>query len=301
MVVYVCFRIFQLNIQSYDIKHPVMKRYLLFSLLVCFQTVFTVGCTTPEGSGVVEGEFFILGCEESDNYGSVTNKAYFDMMANFFVGEPVLDESAVPRNHRFDIRMQRGSNTLADTDVLYIQITRAALAARLFSQGLPLPVGPDENVSATLGLYLTCPSFYDGPDAYYEGDACPVLTIEEQNELCSGVDYGTLENSFRVPQAPFSKGQSCIILCQFGSAVRGQEIPDDFKIDFGDTVSGIYFFTLGNRRALYTANEICGDGLDNDGDGTVDEDICDEVTAGGFVQGNFEIKVIRAKAIQSFP
>ncbi|MBU1221983.1 hypothetical protein KKF34_04470 [Myxococcota bacterium] len=271
---------------------------ILVSLL--FTALLTLSCTSPEGTGIIGGEIYIMGCESTDNYGTPSFPAYFNMLANYFVGEPVLDEGPVPTKHRFDIRMQRGSNTLEDTDVLYIQIAKTSLTARLFSEGKPVPVGPQENVTSSLGLYLTCPSFYDGPDVYHTGNGCPDITLEEQLTMCENVDFGEHENLFE-PASPFAEGHSCLILCEFGTAERGTTINDDFKIDFGDTVSGIYFFTLGNRRIIGGYTEICDDGIDNDFDGFIDEDNCETPTAGGFIQGNFHIKVIRAKAIQAFP
>ncbi len=270
---------------------------ILLTLLV----LTTAGCIAPEGDGVVGGEIFIIGCNETDNYGEELYPAYFDLQANFFVGEPVKDEAAVPTQHRLDIRLQKGSNTIEDADSLYIQITRVALAARRFAAWEPLPVGIDQNAKASLSLYLTCPSFFDGPEANPTGpEYCPTLTPEQQQELCDGTVYGEMDQ-LRLPHEPFSEGQSCLVLCQFGSAQRGDTIDDDFSIDFGDVVSGVYFFTLNNRRMVYDSAEICDDQIDNDGDGIIDEDLCDYRTTGGFVQGNFTVKLRRAKAILAFP
>ena len=269
--------------------------------LLLLVTLFLGGCIAPEGNGVVGGEIFILGCNETDNYGEEQFPAYFDLQANFFVGEPVKDEAAVPTQHRLDVRLQKGTNNIADSDSLYIQVTRVALAARRFANYEPLPVGIDRNVKASLSLYLTCPDFFDGPEANPTGaDACPALSPEEQQTLCDETTYGEMEQ-LRLPHAPFDVGHSCLILCQFGSASRGDTIDEDFAIDFGDVVSGIYFFTLHNRRIIYDDYEVCGDGIDNDSDGLIDEDLCETYTAGGFIQGNFTIQLRRAKAIQAFP
>ncbi|MBU1240508.1 hypothetical protein KKF84_00965 [Myxococcota bacterium] len=273
-----------------------MIRQILTALII-----FSSGCIAPEGDGIVGGEIFILGCNETDNYGEEQYPAYFDLQANFFVGEPVKDESAVPTDHRLDIRLQKGTNTIEDADSLYIQMTKVSLAARRFAAWEPIPVGVDHNVKASLSLYLTCPSFFDGPEASpASAEACPVLTQQEQQELCDSTVYGDMDQ-LRLPHAPFSLGQSCIVLCQFGKANRGDTITDDFSIDFSDVVSGVYFFTLWNRRMVYNSTEICDDQIDNDGDGIIDEELCQNVSAGGFVQGNFTIKLRRAKAIQAFP
>jgi hypothetical protein len=276
-----------------SMKFPIL--FLLFFILTA------VGCVKPEGNGIVGGRLFIEGCNETDNYGDKHSLAYFDLRANFFVGEPVKDESAVPTAHRLDIRLQKGSNTIEDTDSLYIQVSKVALTARNFVIYQPVSVGVDENVKASLALYLTCPSFFDGPEVNKTGiSSCPSITASEQEEMCNSTIYGELDQ-MPIPHAPFALGDSCIVFCQFGDAMRGDTIGDDFSIDFGDEVSGIYFFTLNNRRIVYDNSEICADGIDNDNDGVIDEDICENITSGGFVQGNFKIKLLRAKAIQAFP
>ncbi len=273
-----------------------MRRLSLPLLALLFS-----GCITLEGSGVVGGELYILGCNEADNYGVEQFPAYFDLMANFFVGEPIKDESAVATQNRLDIRIQKGTNTIEDADLLYIQITRVALAARRFSSYEPLPVGVHENVKASLSLSLTCPTFFDGPEANATlPEACPSLTQNQQEELCENMVYGRW-NQLRIPMEPFTVGHSCLVVCQFGDTKRGDTIGEEFSIDFGDVVSGFFFFTLNNRRHLYDNVEICDDGTDNDCDGTVDEPLCIPSSTGGFIQGNFSVKLRRAKAIQAFP
>jgi len=258
-------------------------------------------CSGPEGKGVVAGEIFIEGCDEADHYGTSSFPAYFDLRVNYVLGEPVQDESNFPDAHRLDIRLQRGTNSMEDADALYIQFSRVATTAKRFSSYQLIPVSMGETVQATLSLYLTCPTFFDGPEAHPSSEqSCPVVTPEEQERLCAEAEYGKLA-VVTTPQAPFSAGHSCILLCRFGNVGRGDLVSEDYEIDYEDEVSGLYFFTLQNRRVIYNHLEICGDTIDNDNDGKVDEEDCTRLTTGGFVQGNFQLKAHRAKSVQVIP
>ncbi len=273
----------------------------LSTILPILLWLLGAACSGPEGKGVVAGELFIEGCDGLDHYGTSSFPAYFDLRANYVLGEPVQDESDFPVAHRLDVRLQRGSNSIEDADALYIQFSRVAVTAKRFAAHQLIPVAVGESVQATLSLYLTCPTFFDGPEAQPATEnACPEVSAEEQERLCAGTVFGRLE-VVPTPQAPFSRGHSCILLCRFGAARRGEPVSDSFEINYEDEVSGIYFFSLSDRRLVYDHLEICGDGLDNDGDGRVDEEDCTRVTSGGFVQGNFHFKAHRAKSVQVIP
>ena len=252
-------------------------------LMAAVMAVLTVmqACVTPEGEGIVAGQIYLLNCSEGDHYGTPDRMAYFDLHADFFAGEIIHDERVLSRMNRLDIRLQKGTGQLGDADLLFIQIPDVRQAAEYFVSSRPIPVTPDGVARASLGLYLTCPSFYDGPEAIPDATdtACPQLTPDEVADICSTVDYGSLPYKY-TPQAPFSEGQSCLILCRFGDLSPGDFVPDDFKIDYKDTVAGVYFLSLKPRR---------------------DDTLDGSPLAGGFVQGNFRIRVIRAKAVQTFP
>jgi len=275
-----------------------MRLVCSFLLLL---TCLGPACSGPEGKGVVAGELFIEGCDGLDHYGTSSFPAYFDLRANYVLGEPVQDESDFPVAHRLDVRLQRGSNSIEDADGLYIQFSRVAVTAKRFAAHRLIPVAVGESVQATLALYLICPTFFDGPEAHPSGDvACPEVSAEEQDRLCEETVFGRLE-VVPTPQAPFSQGHSCILLCKFGSARRNEPVADSFEINYEDEVSGIYFFSLSDRRIIYNNLEICSDGIDNNGDGRVDEEDCTRLTSGGFVQGNFSFKAHRAKSVQVIP
>ncbi len=261
-------------------RNPARVRFVQ---MMAMMPVFLLmqACLTPEGEGIVAGQVYLMNCSEGDDYGTPEHMAYFDLHADFFAGEIIIDERVDSRKNRLDIRLQKGTGQPGDADMLFIQIPDVRQAAEYFVQSRPIPVAPDGVMRASLGLYLTCPSFYDGPEAVPDAtdSACPQLTPEEVSDICNSTDYGSLTYRY-TPQAPFSEGQSCVILCKFGDLSPGESVPEDFKIDYRDTVAGLYFFSLMSRRE---------DTLDG------------SPMAGGFVQGNFHIRVIRAKAVQTFP
>ncbi|MGM0597591.1 MAG: hypothetical protein ACQES9_11185 [Myxococcota bacterium] len=281
------------------IKHP----FLFLNLLICSSFLLS-SCVQPEGEGIVTGQIFIIGCSKVDDYGEKPDvKMPFNLEANFFVGEPILDESIQPNSHRLDVRIQKSSNRIGDADSLYIQFSKVAKTAKLFSQRKPIPVGIDRNVKASLPLFLTCQDYFDGPTVHKTEavtSSCPTLNNEEIDQICADINYGKIANIYD-PTPPFQEGHSCIILCNFGKAVKGEEVADDFAVDYEDTISGIFFFSIHSSRILYDQPEICNDGIDNNENGFIDEDTCTTVNAGGFVQGNFKIKLTRAKAIVTFP
>ncbi len=274
-------------------------RFLASTILVL--SILLGGCSGPEGKGVVAGEIFIEGCDGPDHYGTSSFPAYFDLRVNYVLGEPVPDESVFPDAHRLDIRLQRGTNSMEDADALYIQFSRVSATAKRFSSYQLIPVAVGETVQATLSLYLTCPTFFDGPEAHPLAEqACPEVSPAEQDRLCAEVEFGKL-SVITTPQEPFTFGYSCILLCRFGDVKRGDPVADNYEINYEDEVSGIFFFTLQNRRVLYNRLEICADGIDNDGDGKIDEEDCTRLTTGGFVQGSFALKAHRAKSVQVIP
>lgn len=268
--------------------------------ILVFLILAVPACSIPEGKGVVAGEMFIEGCDGNNSYGTASFPAYFDLRANHIFGETIQDETDSPVAHRLDVRLQRSTNTLGDADALYIQFSRVAATAKRFAAWQLIPVAVGEPVQAALSMYLTCPSFFDGPEAQPRGNACPSVSEEEQQRFCDEARYGKLA-SVTTPQAPFAEGHSCILLCSFGKARRGESVHDDFEIREGDEVSGIFFFTLQNRRIIYDRLEVCADGADNDGDGVVDEEDCSRITTGGFVQGNFRFQARPPTYVQVIP
>ncbi len=262
------------------------------------------GCPTGDGEGQVVGSFFLLSCDDSFDYGSRSGPASYDMRANFFVGEPIFDERESNPINRLDLRIQRGGNNIEDVDSLYIQIADVRTVAQSFSASAYAgsPVGEDENISASLSLYITCPTYFSRLAATTPatGTACPDLDVATLDALCESMDYDEpLDPSAALP--PFESQSSCLIFCRFGTAERGGTVPHDFAIDFGDVVQGFFHLNLMDQRLLSTGEEICEDGADNDGDGEVDEADCEFSTGGGRLMGRFNFEVRRGQVAQEFP
>jgi len=262
------------------------------------------GCPTGDGEGEVVGTFFLLSCDDAYDYGSRDTPAHYNMEANFFVGEPVIDERESNPVNRLDLRIQRGGNNIEDVDSLYIQIADVRSVAESFSgtayEGSP--VGERWNVRASLSLYVTCPTYYGRLAATVSpaSPACPALDAATLDALCETMDYDEpMDPAAAFP--PFGPESSCLIFCRFGEAERGTTVPHDFAISFGDVVQGFFHLNLVEQRLLTQQAEICGDGKDNDGDGDIDETDCEVSTGGGRLMGRFNFEVRRGQVAQEFP
>ena len=259
-------------------------------------------CATGDGEGYVVGRFYLLGCDGVTDYGSATDPAFFDLRANFFVGEPIIDDSAVAPRNRLDLRIQHGGNTVEDADSLYLQLDDLPAVAGQFARYEGTPVGVGQTARASLLLYVTCPTYFGRLEATSQPGqaACPNLDASTVETLCAGLELGSAPDPV-VPLPPFLEGGSCLIFCSLGPARRGAEVPPDFAVDFGDMVRGIFSFTLVEQRLAESQVEICADGLDNDGDGETDEADCTRSTGFGFLQGAFAFEVRRGQVTQEFP
>ncbi len=262
------------------------------------------GCPTGDGEGQVVGSFFLLGCDDAFDYGSRTDPARYDMGANFFVGEPIFDERESNPVNRLDLRIQRGGNNIEDVDSLYIQIADVRAVAERFvaSDYAGSPVGANQNISANLSLYVTCPTYFSRLAATVSGDAsaCPGLDAATRNALCESMDYDEPLDP-TVAFGPFGPQSSCLVFCRFGTAERGTAVSSTFAIDFGDIVQGFFHLNLMDQRLLVSGGEICDDGVDNDGDGDIDEADCDLSSGAGHLMGTFNFEVRRGQVAQEFP
>lgn len=260
------------------------------------------GCPTGEGEGRVVGRFYVLGCDGEYNFGSLGTPAFYDMHANFFVGEPILDETEWGPQHGLDLRLQKGGNNIEDGDSLFLQIGDVAAAAERFVQGQGSPVGPGLEARAALLLYVTCPTFFGGLVAAPTPgvEACPTLDASETEARCASLDFNALlepEGDF----PPFEPGHSCVVFCRLGSARRGEVVPRGFSVEFGDEVQGFFQVNLVDLRLQSEGVEVCSDGVDNDGDGVVDESDCQLSRGQGTLRGTFNFEVRRGQVAQEFP
>jgi len=279
-----------------------MTRVSTLVALLLMLTCLSAGCPTGEGEGTVVGSFYLLGCDGTFDYGSAGSPVQYNMNADFFVGEPIVDQGGSNPENRLDLRIQRGGNNIEDADSLYIQIADVQEVAAQFSASQGTPVGPSNTIRATLLLYVTCPTFYGRLEATGDasGTGCPSLDASALDTLCAEVDFaGDVDPT--TPFPPFAANSSCIVFCRFGSMERGDEVPDDFGVDFGESVQGIFHLNLLEQRLLESGTEICADGRDNDGDGDVDETDCESSTGGGRLMGRFNFVVRRGQVAQEFP
>ncbi|MDX9999824.1 MAG: hypothetical protein RBU30_00870 [Polyangia bacterium] len=277
------------------------SRFALAVLLLLVAAA-VAGCPTGEGEGRVVGRFYVLGCDEEYNFGSLGTPAFFDLGVNFFVGEPVLDETEWGPRHGLDLRLQKGGNNIEDGDSLFLQIWDVAAAAERFAEGQGSPIGPGLEARAALLLYVTCPTFFGGLVAAPRPgmEACPTLDATETVERCTAMDFNAKldpEGDF----SPLAQGHSCVVFCRLGNARRGEVVPRGFSVEFGDEVQGFFQVNLLDLRLYTEGVEVCSDGIDNDQDGVVDESDCSLSRGQGMLRGTFNFEVRRGQVAQEFP
>ncbi len=126
----------------------------LFVAFCLLASVALASCGEDRGRGQVVGSLIIPDCEDGEALRftcpanvKLEDCEAFDLDADFFALE-TLDEIAV-------LRMQKGGRTFAQTDGLLVQIRDVRLLRG--NLGASLPVGPDANIRAALGLFELCP------------------------------------------------------------------------------------------------------------------------------------------------
>jgi hypothetical protein len=274
-----------------------------------------VCCGCPgSGNGWIQGSLWIDNCKDGESFGdSAQNRREFDLNVDFFTGEPFEDsnKSVSQRKNSLTLRIQNTSNNVEESDGLLVQINDLDLAAQALAGGTQLPITasqlcPGGNcplvqdlVRASLYLFTTCPDgsqplsgsshefapSTDKPDCLFptgkKPDPCPPLTAATQSsldQLCEG-DFEDRSSFDLIGQL---LGGSCMYLCRFGDAKRGQD-PNDldgFVLDYGDRVAAIISLNIVDGRAINLQS-------------------CAQVA--GEVRGMFDFELTRGQSAQSFP
>jgi hypothetical protein len=93
--------------------------------------VLAGACTVGDGTGVVRGPIYLLGCtDDGANFGTKDMPRLFDLSPRFFAGEPIEDIAiALPAN-RLLMRIQRNGNRIEVNDTLYVDVQDAYEVAR---------------------------------------------------------------------------------------------------------------------------------------------------------------------------
>jgi len=103
-----------------------------FSILAAFVVAASAGgCDVGSGSGRADGDLWILGCDEGNDYGTPVEPKLYRLSPTFFAAEPIEDivDSNSPTN-RLIIRMQRNGNALDITDALIFDVRDSIQIAR---------------------------------------------------------------------------------------------------------------------------------------------------------------------------
>lgn len=230
------------------------------------------------------------------------------------------NESPSQRRNGLSIRVQDTSNNIEDSNGVALQLLDLRSIARIMVKGEPVPItyrvgctgsacsGKDDLIRARLYLYAICPNCHQPmvassqqvkllPDDTGAGSsasgcllpsstslpACPTLDATRKQELdalCIG--EGARDSAFSTQVDTLLGTGTCLYLCRLGSAQRGQDPStlDNFRIDYGDRVTGVFSFSVIDGRSLQ--QNTCGQVL-------------------GVVQGMFDFEVARGRVAQSFP
>lgn len=96
------------------------------------------GCTLGKGEGWVAGSLWVDSCSDGESLGdSSAAPEPFDLLADFFAGEPKRDNApvAAQRRNTLTIRVQHTSNKVEVADGMMLQLNDLDLAARSFAAG----------------------------------------------------------------------------------------------------------------------------------------------------------------------
>jgi len=272
--------------------------------------LFVVGtCEYPEGA-------------PHGPIGSPTNPAAFSLNPTFFAGEPIDDITPGPKANRLLIRLQRWGTSIDVNDTLYIDLQNSFEIARCVRgrthDGVPdwdtrdgwcdwsAGATPDAGATLDAGAVVT-----DGGVAFDGGDVIPVPRFD--------TDGGPVPTAGRArlrftTQGFVRSSLTLLFSCQttdgvvnlVGMAVDGwlqfidfgsipqpdtppderDPISDQFKVDFGTRLRGLFHIVLGDQRVV-TAVKL--------------RDPIPDALIGGMLDGFFDFKLERGRAAQPFP
>jgi len=284
---------------------------MMSALLLCL-----AGCNVGGGDGWAKGRLWVENCTDGNPFGESPHKPDdFDLRADFYAGEPMEDSNASieQRRNALNIRIQDTSTNLEASNGLFFQFLNLTAAAHSLAQSALLPVSskelccekdctnPLDVLRVSLYLFAVCPNCKQpmvGSNCIQAADKndqqcllasgkeipapCPALTAAQQHQLntiCLG-DFNDSSVAGRIRQIMGSG--SCLYLCQFGAAQRGQPLEQlkGFRIDYEQHVAGLFSISIKDGRALKLRT--CAKTL-------------------GDIQGMFSFEVKRGRAGQSFP
>jgi len=124
-----------------------------FALILALASA--AGCSVGAGQGSVIGTLWMNQCTQWMAIGSPSTPAAFDLHAGYFVALPTNETQMLqPQNH-LTIRVQSAGTKIEESDLVNFSVEDVVPVAQALGQ--PIPVGPDTNVRATLGLFRSCP------------------------------------------------------------------------------------------------------------------------------------------------
>jgi hypothetical protein len=123
-------------------------------------------CSLGDGTGQVEGAIFIRSCakrtsvgasgsQTAYSFGSADDPVMYQMYPSFFAAEPINDFPRLTPNNRLVVREQSDGSRIEAADVLIVNVANVYQVATALN--MPIDVGVNTNVRATLSLNQSCP------------------------------------------------------------------------------------------------------------------------------------------------
>lgn len=283
------------------------------------------GCI-GDGEGWVKGKLWIDNCNDGDSIGeSQSKQADFDLVPDFFVGEPEADgnKSAEQRRNTLAIRIQHTSNNIEESNGLLIQFNDIDLAAEGYAKGIPLDISNSglcqgtpncayhDSLRATLYLFSACRDLRQPlVGSSFKLKSVPGATTDDP--VCMQPDVsvtGMINLALACPTLTDADRQTLDTLCagSFQDPTKEKVISSIL----GGGGACLYLCQFGDVRKGQNSSELKGTRI-NYGDqvaGIFSMTILDGRSimlgtcskAKGAISGMFSFKVVRGRSAQSFP
>jgi hypothetical protein len=252
------------------------------------------GCGVGDGVGGATGTLFVLDCVPgSVSRGTLAAPAPYDMVPEFFAGEPIEDVRVGGRENRILIRLEtagqrvrrsKGVAALSPVkDILYFDVDAHA-TARCVRAAATGAATPDAS---------TCLITPDGMGRMRVGPDQPVRVSFSPRAECYKNIYVVGKGRGDDPEVagvrravPPAEWESWVDFQDFGSA-RSRDPGTDFKVEFGETLHAKFFDLEIDDDLVLSAIKR--------------EETPPEAQIRGHLEGYFDFDLERGQGAQTFP
>ena len=275
------------------------------------------GCTVGSGSGYANGPVWVAGCTgpaPKGDYGMETMPKYYQLNPTFFAGDPVEGSTQPPTNF-IGLRMQGNGSAIQYNDVLTFYIQNSYEVARCIQGRIDPNTGAEDWDHEGLNLGPWCDwtgTGFSSDGGVFDGGApsdggtgtggtprWPRIRITSQGYVQASLALlETCPINLVQTSGPALDGHSVdgwIEFTAFGAAgkpnlapTKRDEIPPDFKVNFGDHLEATFHIQFEDHRVL-TAIETQPTGP------------IPMPRMSATLDGKFDFDLLRARSAQPFP